>query len=224
MKELSAFVDESGTQEARTTFYVVTLVLHDQSDDIFDAIRRYERSLADRGLPNIPFHATPLMRGHDDYAGLELAERKRLLSSFSVLVQNLPIRYRSFIYKSSEFGNPNKLQALIRRDLVSFLVDQLEYFQSYDHVKIYYDSGQPAVTHALKEAFAYALSKEAFVTRNSNFHDYRLSQVADYLCAIELTSSKYLLHLSTATDDKFFGSIGTFKRNWLKQARRKLLA
>lgn len=35
MRELSVFVDESGTQEGKAEFYVVTLVLHDQDDDVY---------------------------------------------------------------------------------------------------------------------------------------------------------------------------------------------
>lgn len=48
MKELSVFVDEPGTQEGKAVFYVITYVLHDQADDIMDAVGRYERSLAER--------------------------------------------------------------------------------------------------------------------------------------------------------------------------------
>lgn len=40
--------------------------------------------------------------------------------------------------------------------------------------------------------------------------DYRLEQVADYLCTIELVLVKY-----EAKEN------GSFKRNWLKQARSK---
>ncbi len=51
--------------------------------------------------------------------------------------------------------------------------------------------------------------------------DYRLEQVADYLCTIELAAVKYAVHEDGETYSKFFGGVGAFKRNWLKQARRK---
>lgn len=51
--------------------------------------------------------------------------------------------------------------------------------------------------------------------------DYRLEQVVDYLCTIELALVKYEAKEDGETCSKFFGGIGTFKRNWLKQARRK---
>ena len=51
--------------------------------------------------------------------------------------------------------------------------------------------------------------------------DYRLEQVADYLCTIELALVKYQAKEDGETYNKFFGGIGSFKRNWLKQTRSK---
>lgn len=223
LRDLSVFVDESGTQGGRTAYYVVTFVLHDQSDAIASRVTAYELSLTNHGLPNIPFHATPLMRAHDDYQALEVSQRKQMLVSFATMVQRLPIRYRSFVYRSKEFGDSRRLQSLIRRDLVNLLIDHLGYFQSFDRVKIYYDQAQRAVTQALRDAFEYALAREAVIQRESDYRTFRLAQVADYLCAIELAACKYERGEQTETDLRFFGSRGSFRRNWLKQARRKLL-
>ena len=110
MGDLSCFVDESGTQEGKTDYYVVTFVLHDQADDILGCISGYEQSLRIKGIPDIPFHATPLLRAHDAYEHMSIEERKGLLVAFSLLVKRLPIRYRSFVYRSSEFDNERKLQ------------------------------------------------------------------------------------------------------------------
>ncbi len=221
LRELSIFLDESGIQEGGSEFYLVTFVLHDQADDVEPAIARYEESLAVRGLPDIPFHATPLMRASAYYEGMDMATRKALLSSFGIFVQRVPVRYRTFVYESKEFDGPQKLAAFIRRDLVSFVVDELEFFQSFDKVKIYYDDGQPAVSSALRDAIAYSLSKEAVLYRKSDYRSYRLSQVADYLCCIELANAKFAVHHETQTDVKFFGGVRAFKKNYLKQARRK---
>ena len=223
MPEAGIFIDESGIQEGASRYYLVTLVVHEQDVDLEPFFFSYERSLRERGLPDIPFHSTPLLRASDDYKNLDAETRNRLLVSFGAFVRRLPIHYVTFSYKSSEFGTRQKLQALIRRDLASFLVDNLEYFQQFDHVKIYYDDGQDAPKDAVHDAFAYALSKEATVYRNSEYRSFRLSQVADYLCALELTDLKYQAHEETATDTRFFGKASAFRKNYLKQARRKLL-
>ena len=87
LRELSIFIDESGSDGLKDRYYLLTLVLHEQDADINEGIRAYERSLAEKGLPDIPFHASPLLNGHGDYSDMELADRKRLLSSFRVLRQ-----------------------------------------------------------------------------------------------------------------------------------------
>ena len=60
--------------------------------------------------------------------------------------------------------------------------------------------------------------------RESDYRTFRLAQVADYLCAIELAAVKYGCGEQTETDVRFFGNRAAFRRNWLKQARRKMLA
>lgn len=222
-RELSIFIDESGIQEGTSRYYLVTLVLHDQSQRIDSHVDAYQTSLRMRGLPDIPFHSTPLLRGHDAYASLDMGNRKRLLVSFGTFVRTLPIRYRAFAYRSSEFSTAQRLRALLKRDLTLFLFDHLELFQAFDRVKIYYDNGQPAVTEALHSAVSYVLSKNVTVYRTSSYGSFRLAQAADYLCEIELAALKYGCHEETETDVKFFGGIGSFKKNWLKQARRKAL-
>ena len=65
------------------------------------------------------------------------------------------------------------------------------------------------------------LSKGVVRCRKTSMTDYRLEQVADYLCTIELALVKYEAKENGETYNKFFGGIGSFKRNWLKQARNK---
>ena len=65
------------------------------------------------------------------------------------------------------------------------------------------------------------LSKGVVRRRKTSMTDYRLEQVADYLCTIELALVKCEAKENGETYNKFFGGIGSFKRNWLKQARSK---
>lgn len=84
MRELSIFVDESGSDGLSDHHYLLTVVMHDQSESIADSIAAYEGALRTKGLPNIPFHASPLMNGKDLYSALDLRTRKMLLGSFRV--------------------------------------------------------------------------------------------------------------------------------------------
>ena len=219
MGELSIFVDESGSDDLRSQRYLVSLVFHDQSKPIDEAIGRYELSLREKGLPNIPFHASPLMNGKDEYEFIDMAERKRLLAAFFVFARSLPITYRVFVYQSKDF-TPASLRVAMERDIRLFMTDNLSLFQSFEVVKIYYDGGQSAVTQSLHGAVESVLAKRAFLFRKSSATQYRLSQVADFICTIELTALKYEAAEQTQTDDKVFGMKGSFKKNYLKKMRR----
>ena len=221
MRELSIFADESGDKTDHSRYFLLTLVAHDQDDAIGDKIAHYERALSEADLPNIPFHSEPLLNGHKDYEYLEPEQRKKLLVAFNILVQRLPVRYKTFVYRRSEFETPDKLAKRMKRDVAGMFNEDLEYFQGFDHVKVYYDNGQAIVKSALDEAVASVLSKQAIVKKRTTMTEYRLEQVADYLCTIELAAVKYEAKEHGSTYDKFFGGVGSFKKNWLKQARRK---
>ena len=72
---------------------------------------------------------------------------------------------------------PSLFTARFKRDLVVFLTDNLEYFQNFEHVNIYYDNGQQMVTAALHSALDFILSKDAILYRMASAREYRLSQV-----------------------------------------------
>ncbi len=116
-----------------------------------------------------------------------------------------------------------QLSANMRRDISNFMFDNLAFFQSFDDVKVYYDDGQDVVSRALRDSVGFVLSKGVVERRRTTMTDYRLEQVADYLCTIELAAIKYSAGEDGGTYERFFGGVGAFKRNWLKQARRKRL-
>ena len=222
MTELSIFVDESGDQ-AGSRFYLITLVFHDQSTDFYCYESKYKQVLVDCGLPDIPFHMGPLMNGHEDYRDATLDDRKRLLSKFAVFAQCFPFRYKTFSYEKAGASSIEELLTKMKKDLVLFLFDQLPYLQGYDKIKIYYDNGQAIVTDALHTAIGYALSKEAIIYKDARPCDYRLFQLADYICTLELVAMKYQSHDDRPTDRLFFGDWGSFKKNYLKKIRKHLL-
>ena len=220
--ELSVFCDEAGNQNMEDGYYLLTLVIHEQDDPIGPAVEAYESLLSHRCLPNIPFHMKDLLHGHIDYEKMKPEERKRLLTAFSGLVRNLPIGYKTFSYSSFDTSGKN-LSVRMRRDIVNFAYDNLAWFQSFDSVPVFYDEGQAAVTDALHGAFDLILSDQAIDYRHIAYRDYRLAQAADYFCSVERIANVYDSGDQTPTLEKFFGNRDSFKRNYLKQARRKVL-
>lgn len=223
LREASIFLDESGSDGMRDRYYLLTLVIHDQDNDIHPDVVLYEQSLQVKGLPDIPFHASPLLNGHGKYEGMNIAERKKLLSSFRVFLRHAPVRYHCIKLKTSEHTSIDALAAAMRKHIVDFIFGRLAFFQEFDAVKVYYDDGQRSIADAVHKALDYALSKQSLVYRETTSEDYRISQIADYICTMELTALKYKSKTSTATDEKFFGPWSQFKKGIFKEMRGKAL-
>ncbi|WP_305296951.1 hypothetical protein [Parvibacter caecicola] len=141
-----------------------------------------------------------------------------------MLTRKLPIRHKTLAYRRSEIATLDRLIACIRRDFVVSISDNLDFFQSYENTNIYYDNGQHAVSEALHAAIELILSKNAVTYRDASPQDYVLSQVADFLCAIEHTAIKYEHHDEMRTDLKVFGNVTEFKKGYLRHLRKKTLA
>lgn len=224
MSEISVFVDESGGQGGQSKYYILTLVFHDQKDSIVVELEKYHKGLAMRGLRDLPFHAGPIMNGHDEYEGMDFAVRKSYFSLFFLLLQHLPISYHTFVCRRSEIGPVEAITARMRRDVTNLMFDELEYFQSFDEVKIYYDDGQEMVAKALHAAVEYAISRQSIFYRKTNSADFVLAQAADMLCALELAAVKFANKEQSRTDEKMFGSARAFKNNYMKAIKRKRIA
>lgn len=223
MRELSIFADEAGQQDMSDGYYLLTLVVHDQSVAIDAHIKEYERQLRVGNLPDIPLHMVYLLHGHGDYEGLDSHTRKGLLSRFNAFVRRLPISYHTFSYSSYDVSGMRELSIRMRRDLANFVYERFESFQPFDRVVVFYDEGQQAVTRALHEAFDYMLGEGFVEYKKLRYQDRRLSQVADYLSSVELAAIRYAAGTESETYRKFFGLKGNLRRNYLKQIRRKLI-
>lgn len=224
MKELSVFVDESGSSGNKPKYYLLTLVFHDQSEDIAECITRYRNTLRERGLPDIPLHMNPLMRGNDSYKEMGCHERIRLLSCFNSFAVKCPFHYAVLAYQKSHFDDDNALFAKMRKDLILFLFDHIAPFQAYEAIKIYYDDGQGPVTKVLHDAFEYALGAQAIVYRDCAPSDFRLQQIADYICEIELAAIKFEKSEWGGTEKLIFGTWRDFNKGHLKKMRKKKIS
>ena len=70
-KILSVFIDESGDFgpfESHSPYYLVAMVLHNQSLDISNNISDFEAHLTNLGYPQHAVHTGPLIRRESEYA------------------------------------------------------------------------------------------------------------------------------------------------------------
>ena len=218
---LNLHIDESGSQDLSEGLYLVTVVLHDHSDDVTLAIGEYENRLFVAGLDNVPFHGKDLLHGNGEYSSISPGDRKRLLTQFARLVRTLPFAYFTLSYSSSEIHGKKELESRIRRDLALLIYEHLDFFQAFGTISVYYDNGQGAVSVALHDALDFVLAKNVADYRDADNGARRLLQVADYICTVERAAIAYAAGAQTKTQERFFGSRRNFAQSFMKQLSRK---
>lgn len=216
-KELSIFVDESGDFgpfEKHAPFYIFTLVLHNQENSILHHIESLETALSDSGLkPAHCFHIGPLIRREEDYFFMSIPERRRLLNKLVAFTRKAGIRYKTCFVEKKQHPDSMSLTIALSKQLSRFLNDNLTFFHDFDRVVVYYDNGQIELNRILASVFAVMLPHAEF--KRVLPAQYRLFQVADLLCTMELIQLKAEHHIMSKSEETFFGNQRDLKKNYL---------
>lgn len=110
-------------------------------------------------------------------------------------------------------GYGDDLSERLARELGEFIRNNLPYFQSYHRVIVYYDRGQKEVSKLLRAIFSSNLSQVEFRTVQPK--DYRLFQVADLACTLELLRRKTAEKRLSASERAFFDSERSLRKTTL---------
>lgn len=97
----------------------------------------------------------------------------------------------------------------------------MQYFLSFDQVKVYYDNGQVEVTKILSSVLNVMFQNDIF--RKVIPSSYRLFQVADLICSFNLISIKAENKMLPKSELYFFPNIRDLKKNYLKPIQKKEL-
>lgn len=223
MNGLSIFVDESGdfgTYEPHAPFYLFTLVFHNQTDSIEDQISHLEHSLSDVGFDaKHCFHAGPIIRREEDYQYLSITERRKCLNRIMTFAKNCEISYITFSVEKKHMSDTLGLTVALSKQLSTFIREEYDFFSGFDRIVVYYDNGQVELNKLLASVFSAMLPQAEF--RKVMPTDYRLFQVADLFCTLELVCLKDDHGIMSKSENDFFGSMRDMKKNYLKPMHKK---
>ena len=222
-KELSVFVDESGDFgefDQRCPYYILSFVFHDQKDDISSALIELDQKLEYLGLNNTAIHTGPIIRQEEIYNSMEMETRRKVMRILMAFYRNVEIKYTSLHIEKRHTETELEIVAELSRLLSRFITQHLDYFLSFDSVKIYYDNGQIPVTRILSSVFGIFLSNVQF-KKAVKPSKYRLFQIADMLCSMELIRLKMDNHLLSKSELRFFGEPRVIRRKYLKAIEEK---
>lgn len=105
------------------------------------------------------------------------------------------------------------------RDISAFIRDNLAYFQGYEKVILYYDNGQHELNRILNTVLATQLTD--YDVRKVLPSDYRLFQVADLICTLELLKIKAESGQLSKSEERMFHSKRELKKDFLKGIGKK---
>lgn len=221
MKELSIFIDESGDlgeYQYHSPYYIISFVFHKQDDKISSLVKKLEEKLSFIGDGKDWVHVGPLVRREEDYKGMSLYDRRKILKTFTTFVKKCPIKYKSFYVEKKYLSNELDLIKNLSKQISRFLNDNQQYFNTFEDVKIYYDNGQTEITKMLKGLFNTLFSHVVF--RKVIPTQYKLFQVADLICYLKLLSIKVKNKTLSTNEIVFFGKKQNIKNYYLKELKR----
>lgn len=223
MKELSIFVDESGDfgeYAIHSPYYIVTMILHDQDHDISSDVAKLDAEMRNLGyMHEFAIHTEPLIRKEEIYNNVPPNERRAIFSKLFFFTLNSDIKYKSFLFEKKKYGDTFQLEARMAKEISFFLRSNLEYFQGYDNVILYYDNGQRQLTRILNTVFATELIK--YEVRKVLPKDYKLFQAADLICTLELLDAKSQHGELTRSEEVIFHSKRELYKQFIKPIKKK---
>ncbi len=223
MKELSIFIDESGDFgefAPHSPFYIISMVFHNQDYDISPAVANLKASLSYLGLSDVCIHTGPIIRKEEIYAEMDVPERRRIFNKMMAFIRQVHIRYRCFSVDKRHIISKSEVSEKLAKQIQLFILSHYEDFLSFDEVKIYYDNGQVEVQKILSSVFNSLLPHPIF--RKVLPADYKLFQVADLICSLELLRLKIESNQFTRSESLFFGNLREIKKNYLESLSKKM--
>jgi hypothetical protein len=217
MREVSIFVDESGDwgeYKHHSPYYIITFVFHDQDVDISADLSKLDSDLLNIGYSGHCLHAGPIIRGEEEYKEVEIAQRQRILKKMMGFIRRMDIQYRSFYIEKKQFDNSLEAIGRISKQLSIFIRDHLQFFFGFDTIKVYYDNGQTEVNKILSSVLNALLDNVEF--KRVLPRDYRLFQVADFICTLTLVRLKMERKEMSRSEITFFENERTLKKQYLK--------
>ncbi len=223
IKTLSIFVDESddfGEFNKNSPYYLITMVFHDQDNDLSANIKRLDAELDNLNMINHLIHTEPLIRREPPYSNLSPNDRRAIITKLYYFMIKSDLHYKTFLYNKSKYNNIYSLKSKMAKDISSF-IQNCKYLNKVDKVILYYDNGQNEITNILNITMAICFTHNE--TRKINPLDYKLFQVADLVCALELINKKIETKDLTHSEKLIFHSKSDFKKDFYKNYSKNIL-
>ena len=221
----SCFIDESGDfgpYDFHSPYYLVTMVLHAQKNPIKNEIIEMESRAANLGWGNHAIHTGPLIRRESVYINNLMEERKRLFNLLFYFSLKVPVSYIFAKVNKSECVDEMDQTAKLSKEISKEIQKNIDFWYSFNKINIYYDNGQTQLTKIITSVFN-TLFSNVEMKKVRPVVDYKLFQVADLLCTMEMLNCKAEHNNFSHSEIEFFENTRLFKKNYYKKLLKKRL-
>ncbi len=224
MKELSIFIDESGDfgeVTERPAYYLVTLLFHDQKNEITANVKKLEDSTKNSGFDFEYIHTGPVIRREDVFAGLSIDERRKLLFKMLNFIVSSPVTYEVAVVNRKEASDKITLSGRLGREISNIIQKHKAFLDRFDKIIVYYDNGQIELGAILNTVFSIHFTNVEF--RKAEPQKYRLLQAADFICSMELLRIKKAENRLSKSEKQFFYKPQELKKTFFRTVDKKRL-
>lgn len=217
MKELSVFIDESGDFGKPTYLpanYLVTFVFHDQDNEINDNVSKLDESLSKSGFDIDYIHMGPIIRREDVFKYSSVDERRQLAYKMLNFYTHCKIKHHTVIIDRKEAFGKVELSGKLAKEIKAMFDNNIEFFSQYDKIIVYYDNGQTELSSILNAIMSTCFSNVDF--RTAEPQKYKLLQVADFVCTMELLNVKRDSNLLSKSEKQFFYKPKELQKTFIK--------
>ena len=131
-----------------------------------------------------------------------------------------PITYETVVVNRKEAADKIALSGKLGREISKVISKHEAFFYEFEKVIVYYDNGQIELSVILNTVFSIHFSSVEF--RKAEPQKYRLLQIADFICSIELLKIKKVENRLSKSEEIFFSNHRNLKRHSLKQLKRNI--
>lgn len=219
-KQLSIYIDETGDfgpYDSNTKIYGVGFVLCEDLDKCDPYLRQFHRRLQSKEAGEFPIHVGPIIRREGPYINLLHEERLLLFDAIFDLLLESPINVLYTMVRKSEKDTDMEMA----KALSNLVRDNLEYFNSFEKIIIYYDNGQSQLKSLLLGIFsANFLNFEMVLARQS---EHPFMQLADLVSSLALLNYKVKEGNLSKSENEFFAGRRNLKKVYLSGLKIKAL-
>ena len=133
--------------------------------------------------------------------------------------RHLDVKFQTFQLEKRRVLDEVDATGRLSKEISRVVKEHFNFFLSFDVVKVYYDNGQVQVNKMLASVFNALLENVEF--RKVVPSDYRLFQIADLACSLQLVKTKMETKDLSNSEQMFFGAERVLKKNYIKPFEEK---